>query len=109
MAKSYADKLKDPRWQKKRLGILERDEFTCMHCGATDKTLHVHHTFYGTGKEPWEAKDNCLKTLCFSCHEDEPENYNSKMYDLRRMLMMAGKTSHDLDPIIYNIRETFGL
>jgi len=30
MAKlTYSEKLKDPRWQKKRLEILSRDNFTC--------------------------------------------------------------------------------
>ncbi len=26
----YASKLKDPRWQKKRLEILQRDDFACQ-------------------------------------------------------------------------------
>ena len=29
----YSEKLKDPRWQKKRLEILERDNFRCQYCG----------------------------------------------------------------------------
>lgn len=29
---TYSQKLRDPRWQKKRLEILERDSFTCQHC-----------------------------------------------------------------------------
>ena len=65
---SYADKLKDPRWQKKRLQILERDEFTCRDCGAKDKTLHVHHCHYDR-RDPWEMEDSLLLTLCEDCHE----------------------------------------
>src|SRR5262245_45622920 len=65
---TYSDKLKDPRWQKKRLEILERDEFTCRDCGCTDKTLHVHHCHYEKG-DPWEAKNNVLLTICDNCHK----------------------------------------
>lgn len=43
---SYAFKLKDPRWQRKRLEILQRDNFTCQECYATDKELNVHHLIY---------------------------------------------------------------
>ncbi len=64
---TYAEKLKDPRWQKKRLKILERDNFTCQGCGNTKKTLHVHHMKYD--KEPWLIDDESLTTLCDSCHE----------------------------------------
>ena len=70
MAKAtYYDQLKDPRWQKKRLEILERDDFTCRHCGSTDKTLHVHHSFYRKGAAPWEYHESTLKALCGECHE----------------------------------------
>ena len=63
---AYAEKLKDPRWQRRRLEILERDDFSCQACGAEDKTLHVHHKWY-VG-EPWEAPDEALETLCEPCH-----------------------------------------
>lgn len=64
---TYAEKLKDPRWQKKRLKILERDEWTCQLCGDDKTTLNVHHKKY-TG-EPYEAKDDDLITFCERCHE----------------------------------------
>jgi len=67
----YLAKLRDPRWQKRRLAILNRDNFTCRFCGATDKTLHVHHAHYERGKEPWEASAYLLLTLCEDCHEAE--------------------------------------
>jgi len=40
---NYADKLKDPRWQKKRLKIMERANWECESCGDSEKTLHIHH------------------------------------------------------------------
>lgn len=65
---SYFEKLKDPRWQKKRSRILERDSFTCRHCDSTTKTLNVHHLAYS--KDPWDSQDEDLLTLCEDCHED---------------------------------------
>lgn len=56
---SYLELLKDPRWQKRRLEILERDGWECQNCGGKDKTLHVHHKRY-RGK-PWETRANKLK------------------------------------------------
>ena len=66
---SFSDQYKDPRWQKKRLQILERDEFTCHDCGDTKSTLHAHHLFYSQGKKIWEYNDDLLLTLCETCHE----------------------------------------
>ncbi len=68
---NYGDKLKDPRWQKKRLLIFERDEWTCQSCGAKNMTLNVHHLKYFPGKEPWEYEDVYLITYCEKCHETE--------------------------------------
>jgi len=67
--KTYAEKLKDPRWQKMRLQILERDGFVCRRCQSKEKTLHVHHAFYSKGKAPWEYDPKFLQTLCEECHE----------------------------------------
>ncbi len=68
MAKTYFEKLKDPRWQKKRLGILNMDSFTCQLCKSSENSLHVHHGYYQANTEPWEYEDNSLITLCESCH-----------------------------------------
>lgn len=70
----YAEKLKDPRWQKKRLQILERDKWKCRACGETEKTLHVHHIFYMPGVDPWDVPDGLLITFCKDCHEGICEN-----------------------------------
>ncbi|HEY5590661.1 MAG TPA: HNH endonuclease [Paludibacter sp.] len=69
MAQTYLDKLKSPKWQKKRLEILERDEFTCIDCGSSDKNLQVHHTIYINDRNPWEYENFQLITLCEDCHE----------------------------------------
>lgn len=67
---SYSDKLKDPRWQKMRLEIMERDGFKCRKCEAKDKTLHVHHFYYTKRAQPWEYNKEALVTLCEGCHEE---------------------------------------
>ncbi len=67
----YAEKFKDPRWQKKRLKILARDKFTCQKCRDKESTLHIHHRYYEKGKEPWDYPDYAFITLCVDCHEDE--------------------------------------
>ena len=66
---NYSDKLKDPRWQKKRLEILQRDDFTCQFCCDNESLLVVHHFKYDG--EPWETEDRYLITLCEDCHDYE--------------------------------------
>lgn len=67
--KSYSEKLKDPRWQKKRLEILQRDDFKCLCCGEKEKTLHVHHFQEDYSIEPWGHDNISLVTLCEDCHK----------------------------------------
>lgn len=68
---SYYQKFKDPRWQKKRLSILERDGFKCqwIYCQSTTSTLHVHHFTYLKNRDPWEYDNSFFTTLCDDCHE----------------------------------------
>ena len=66
MKKNYSDKLKNPKWQKKRLEIMQRDGFACKYCGDAESPLNVHHFEYG--KEPWDVEDKALITLCERCH-----------------------------------------
>ena len=69
MNNPYMQKLKDPRWQKKRLEIMQRDNFTCQLCGDTKETLVVHH--YKYAGDPWGVDDEYLITLCQDCHDSE--------------------------------------
>jgi hypothetical protein len=68
--KTYADKLKHPFWQKKRLEIMERDGFQCKKCGDTESPLHVHHLKYYDGNDPWDYQNKYLITLCEHCHDE---------------------------------------
>lgn len=71
---TYFEKLKDPRWQKKRLEALARYYWTCERCGDTESTLHVHHRQYFKGREPWEYEVGQLAVLCEDCHGTQHES-----------------------------------
>lgn len=64
----YNGLLKHPKWQRKRLEIMQRDNFTCIKCKDTETTLHIHHKSYEYNKKPWEYEDDNLITLCEDCH-----------------------------------------
>lgn len=66
--KIYSEKLLDPRWQKKRLEVFNRDKWTCLHCGDTTTTLNAHHLEYSTSGNPWDTPIESLQTLCVECH-----------------------------------------
>lgn len=67
--KTYSEKLKDPRWQKRRLKVLEYAHWRCQGCGSKTETLHCHHSYYTKGKEPWQYPDGAIIALCENCHE----------------------------------------
>lgn len=103
MGKTYSEKLKSPKWQKRRLEIMERDGFQCQMCFDRDETLTVHHKEYINGREPWEYEDKHLITLCEDCHESVHlwEN-NYKKYP-ERYLMFGFKNITDLRILIERI------
>lgn len=65
---TYVEKLRDPRWQKKRLEILKRDKWKCKYCNDEKTELHVHHIKY-TEAHPWDEKMENLMALCKDCHK----------------------------------------
>jgi hypothetical protein len=65
---SYYELLKHPKWQKKRLEVLQFADFQCEDCRADDVTLHIHHTYYEKGLAPWEYLEESLHALCEECH-----------------------------------------
>jgi len=72
---TYQEQYKDPRWQKKRLEIMKRDEFQCQSCGDKEATLNIHHAIpYKKDKFVWEYEDSDLLTLCEGCHTQITEN-----------------------------------
>lgn len=47
---------------------MQRDNFTCQHCGCQNKEMHVHHIKYKKNLKPWEYNNKYLITLCKQCH-----------------------------------------
>jgi hypothetical protein len=86
---TYSEKLRDPRWQRKRLEIMNRDDFRCQACRSKDKTLNVHHRLYQKGNDPWDYENEMLVTLCEDCHK--------KIEDSIRMV--AEKCAFDEDMV----------
>jgi hypothetical protein len=70
----YSKKYKHPSWQKMRLDVFSRDGFKCRHCGTSETTLHAHHRFYISGRDPWDYDPESIITLCEKCHEDAHEH-----------------------------------
>jgi len=74
--KTYYEKLKDPRWQKKRLEAMERNQFCCEVCGDDSEPLHVHHKEYFKDHDPWDYELIQLAVLCESCHGDYHDSFD---------------------------------
>jgi hypothetical protein len=103
---TYLDKLRDPRWQKKRLQILERDHFACQECGCDSKTLHVHHTRYVKGRDPWDYLNGFLVTLCETCHEQLHEFPESVIEFLADSFYQHGATWNVLWRLVLSIDQS---
>lgn len=92
----YSEQIKSPKWQKRRLEILNRDNFTCQMCGCTEKTLHVHHTIYIPGRKIWEYKDNQLISLCEDCHSKEHIEYAEIVNQIITNMKYYGFTNKEI-------------
>lgn len=68
---TWKEQYRHPNWQRMRLHILNRDNFTCQRCGNHHRLLHVHHTSYLRNGFIWEVDSETLETLCDICHSLE--------------------------------------
>lgn len=74
---TYSDQLKDPRWQRMRLQVLDLHRWQCDTCDRDNKTLEVHHKFYCLEPNgnflrkaaPWDYTFDDFRVLCDDCHE----------------------------------------
>lgn len=93
MAKlTYAEQIKHPKWQKKRLEVLEAADWKCEKCGETEKQFHVHHKKYVRGRMAWEYERSELQALCEDCHGDE-----HSMQDYLDHLLAVEWSDKDMD------------
>lgn len=93
MNKSYFEKLKDPRWQKKRLECFDHYGWKCELCGETTRQLQVHHKEYIKGWQPWDYAVEQLAVLCHSCHQ--LTTYHDSLTYVLSFLPMAGPVNRD--------------
>jgi len=120
MSKTYSQKLKDPRWQKKRLKTLERDNWVCKKCGDDETELHVHHLKYHAN--PWDTPNKYLITLCAPCHqfiEKCKEDSEDNEYDFNKIKIhksdnwvgggriMFGRIGNILSMMIYDKKDEY--
>ena len=69
---TYSQKLRDPRWQKVRLKVFERDDWKCQRAGCRSPkttTLVAHHKSYLSGRDPWDYPLTNFVTFCEKCHD----------------------------------------
>lgn len=86
----------DPRWQKRRLKIFERDGFCCQRCYTEEKQLEVHHLAYRKGVPYWKYLDTELITLCRDCHQYETDNMGKAMLLFEYRIRTAGLLSDEI-------------
>jgi hypothetical protein len=100
---TYAEKLKDPRWQKKRLEIFQRDKFRCMECFSDEKSLQVHHIAY-KGKEPWDTPNKLLITYCHECHQKEEDKLKAAGENFVKLMRADGQRSIEMEYFLNNLK-----
>lgn len=99
---TYSEKLRDPRWQKKRLEVLSRNGFKCEGCDSTENTLHVHHCYYMKA-DPWDYPDSAYKCLCEECHKNRQE------LELNIQKWLSVLSFEDLDSIYCDLFGTISI
>lgn len=89
--KKYSDKLQHPKWQRKRLEIMQRDNFQCQYCFSKSKSLTVHHKYYTKGKDVWDYPDESLVTLCHDHHRMFHEDFEKRMFTQSDQSYLMGR------------------
>jgi hypothetical protein len=98
---TYFEKLKDPRWQRKRLELLEAANWQCQHCSAASKTMHVHHNFYRSKADPWDYPNHAFAALCEDCHQAAEVD--------RKELKECIESIYDAEFPLFNLHAAIGL
>lgn len=71
---TYAEKLRDVRWKRRRDDLLRQSNWTCCECGTPltegEMDLQVHHVVYITALDPWNYPDELLVVVCDFHHRE---------------------------------------
>jgi hypothetical protein len=98
---SYKEQLQHPLWQRKRLEILERDNFKCRMCGDDESQLQVHHVIYMKDAHVWEYNNSLLLTLCNQCHEIETKEKGITMSSFRFLIDLCNLCDKSISEVSY--------
>lgn len=91
---TYKSKLLDPKWQKVRLQIFERDGWKCRICDNSELPLHAHHTYYRKdSRGPWDYDLVSIVTLCEDCHFFEHDTIEDAKIDFFNALAETNQFS----------------
>ena len=64
MVMDYKEQIKSPKWQKRRLEIMQKDNFTCQLCGDTESMLNHDDCIYNlVGPDSAMGQENDIKLL----------------------------------------------
>lgn len=91
----YAQKLQDPRWQRKRLEVMQAADWKCVICGDKDEELNVHHPAYSANCEPWDYPRAQLECLCKTCHTIQHLPKDKLMIHARSMVTEHILVTHE--------------
>ncbi len=94
---AYKDDLENINWQRRRLEIFERDNWTCQNksCDRVNDKMDVHHYLYLGDLKPWMYPNDMLITLCRNCHQKE-QGRTELETNLATTLKMKGFLMSDL-------------
>lgn len=97
----FSAQYRSPLWQKKRLEVLEHDEYRCILCGNKDAELHVHHASYIKGRKIWEYEKEDLITVCETCHHRLHES-KDRINEIYLPLLQRNHRNGDANNLVYS-------
>ena len=108
---TYAEQIKRPEWQRKRLERLKISSFCCECCNNSEEELNVHHLLYKKGAMIWEYDNADLAVLCSTCHLKTHEIEDSLKAEItylsyQNKLRLLGYVCSFDGPIRGNLMET---
>lgn len=93
------EKLKDQRWENKRIEILNKRGCFCEICGGNDSILDIHHRFYIRGREPWEYDNDVFQILCRNCHNRVHRGNNGLPEEYGEIVKIIEQNKNKVTPI----------
>lgn len=103
---TYSEQIQSPKWQKKRLEILNLRGFKCEECGNEEQQLHVHHRAYIKNRKAWEYDNDIYQVLCSNCHEKVHQKkvveVRENIPDIYRQILKLIDDWQSIDPDIAN-------